>query len=182
MKTEFLKAMGLTDEQIADIMKENGKDVSAAKAKFADYDDLKTQLADAQKKLAEKPAVDADKLQADLDAERAGRAKDRQEFQLRAALEKAGAADADYLLYKLADSAKFDKDGKLEDAENFIKAAREAHPTMFRQEPAYSPAGGSGEAVKNPWKKETFNLTEQGRIYKENPAQAKELMAAAGAE
>ncbi|BDR66980.1 scaffold protein [Clostridium tetani] len=32
----------------------------------------------------------------------------------------------------------------------------------------------------NPWKKDTFNLTEQGKILKENPARAKELASAAG--
>ena len=40
--------------------------------------------------------------------------------------------------------------------------------------------GGSSEpAVKNPWKKETYNLTEQGRILRENPELAKTLQAAA---
>lgn len=33
--------------------------------------------------------------------------------------------------------------------------------------------------AKNPWKKETFNLTEQGRIIRENPDLAKQLMAQA---
>lgn len=32
----------------------------------------------------------------------------------------------------------------------------------------------------NPWKKDTFNLTDQGKIFKENPDQAKQLMAQAG--
>lgn len=32
----------------------------------------------------------------------------------------------------------------------------------------------------NPWKKETFNLTEQGKVFKENPEQARQLMQAAG--
>lgn len=32
----------------------------------------------------------------------------------------------------------------------------------------------------NPWKKDSFNLTEQGKIFKENPEQAKQLMAQAG--
>ncbi|WMJ79543.1 phage scaffolding protein [Clostridium sp. MB40-C1] len=32
----------------------------------------------------------------------------------------------------------------------------------------------------NPWKKESFNLTEQGKIFKENPEQAKQLMVQAG--
>lgn len=43
-----------------------------------------------------------------------------------------------------------------------------------------SPAtGSSGAAVVNPWKKETRNLTEQGRIFKENPVLAEKLKAAA---
>ena len=37
------------------------------------------------------------------------------------------------------------------------------------------------EGEKNPFKKETFNLTEQGRLYKEDPAKARKLAAAAGA-
>ncbi|KOC49984.1 phage scaffolding protein [Clostridium botulinum] len=32
----------------------------------------------------------------------------------------------------------------------------------------------------NPWKKDSFNLTDQGKIFKENPEQAKQLMAEAG--
>lgn len=37
--------------------------------------------------------------------------------------------------------------------------------------------GGSG-GQKNPWKKETYNLTEQGKILKEDPDLAKQLIAA----
>lgn len=122
---------------------------------------------------------DVAQLRADLETERAGRVKDRQTYQLRAALERAGAADADYLLYKLSDSAKFDKDGRLEDEAQLVKAAREAHPALFQTGQAYSPAGGAA-AVANPWKPETFNLTQQGEIFKRDPAQAREWMAAAG--
>lgn len=32
----------------------------------------------------------------------------------------------------------------------------------------------------NPWKKDSFNLTDQGKIFKENPEQAKQLMTQAG--
>ena len=39
--------------------------------------------------------------------------------------------------------------------------------------------GGSGD--KNPWAKDSFNLTEQGKIYKADPARARELAKAAGA-
>lgn len=40
------------------------------------------------------------------------------------------------------------------------------------------PGGGSGK--KNPWKTDSFNLTEQGRTMKENPALAKALIIEAG--
>lgn len=39
---------------------------------------------------------------------------------------------------------------------------------------------GSGGGKSNPWAKETFSLTEQGRLYTENPAQAKALAAEHG--
>lgn len=40
-------------------------------------------------------------------------------------------------------------------------------------------AGGSPSGIKNPWSKEYFNLTEQGRILRENPELAKQLIASA---
>lgn len=42
-----------------------------------------------------------------------------------------------------------------------------------------NPGGGSGGAQINPWKKETFNLTEQGRLLRENPELARQLQAQA---
>jgi hypothetical protein len=41
---------------------------------------------------------------------------------------------------------------------------------------AAAPPGASG---KNPWSKDTLNVTEQGRIYKENPQKAEQMRAAA---
>jgi hypothetical protein len=38
----------------------------------------------------------------------------------------------------------------------------------------------NGANVKNPWKKETHNLTLQGKIVQENPTLAKRLKAEAG--
>lgn len=40
--------------------------------------------------------------------------------------------------------------------------------------------GGQDHDIKNPWSKEHFNLTEQGRIMRENPALAARLKAEAG--
>ena len=45
-----------------------------------------------------------------------------------------------------------------------------------------SPAEGRDQSpggIKNPWSKEHFNLTEQGRILRENPDLAKQLQAQA---
>jgi hypothetical protein len=40
--------------------------------------------------------------------------------------------------------------------------------------------GGSGGTEHNPWKQETLNFTEQGRILRNDPEKAKKLMAEAG--
>lgn len=60
MKTEFLRALGLTDEQVAEVMKENGKDVEKAKAKFSEYDNLKKQLSDANATIKSYTDMDID--------------------------------------------------------------------------------------------------------------------------
>lgn len=44
MTREQLKEMGLSAENIDVIMKENGKDIERERAKFADYEDVKSQL------------------------------------------------------------------------------------------------------------------------------------------
>ena len=44
MKRDFLKELGIAEEAIDKIMAENGRDIEAAKAKYADYDDVKGQL------------------------------------------------------------------------------------------------------------------------------------------
>ncbi len=39
--------------------------------------------------------------------------------------------------------------------------------------------GGGGSGQTNPWKKDSFNLTEQGRIIRDNPELARQMMAQA---
>lgn len=64
MKTEDLKAQGLTDEQIAFVMAENGKDVKREKDKA---DSFKTQLDTAQETLKGFEGKDFDKLTRERD-------------------------------------------------------------------------------------------------------------------
>lgn len=108
-------------------------------------------------------------------------------YALKEQLTKQGVLDPDYLIYKAGGLEKFnfDKEGKPIGVEEAVKPYKEdatmAH--LFKQEqskPPYNPKDGGAGGVTNPFAKDTFNLTEQGRMLKENPAQAKELAAAAG--
>lgn len=108
-------------------------------------------------------------------------------YALKEQLAKQGVLDPDYLIYKAGGLEKFnfDKEGKPIGVEEAVKPYKEdatmAH--LFKQEqqkPPYNPKDGGAGGVTNPFAKDTFNLTEQGRMLKENPAQAKELAAAAG--
>jgi hypothetical protein len=60
-----------------------------------------------------------------------------------------------------------------------LKAIKESDDYLFEDQPSggtgANPAGG-GTARKNPWKKETFNLTEQAKILSENPTLAAQLL------
>lgn len=87
---------------------------------------------------------------------------------------------------KLAD------DGKVEGLDDQVKALQSSKAFLFVEKevdgkgkftgikPAESKdKGGGGGGQKNPWKKETFNLTEQGRILRDDPDLAKQLQASA---
>ena len=64
MKKEELAAIGLTDEQTEKVFALNGKDIEAAKAKFQDYDGLKTQLQEANKTIESFKALDIESIRA----------------------------------------------------------------------------------------------------------------------
>lgn len=108
-------------------------------------------------------------------------------YALKEQLTKQGVLDPDYLIYKAGGLEKFnfDKEGKPIGVEEAVKPYKDdaAMAHLFKQEqqkPPYNPKNGGAGGVTNPFAKDTFNLTEQGRMLKENPAQAKELAAAAG--
>lgn len=105
-------------------------------------------------------------------------------YALKDELAKEGVVDPDYVIYKAGGLEKFsfDKDGKPEKVADTIKPMRDdksmAH--LFKTQGGYDPAGGGSGGAKNPFAKETFNLTEQGKLLQSNPAQAREMAAAAG--
>lgn len=109
----------------------------------------------------------------------------RKEYALKDKLKEAGVTDADYIIYKQGglDKFTFDKDGKVIGLDDVLKPMRESSPHLFKNAGGaggYNPAGGGKPPVNNPFAKETYNLTEQGRLFKQNPEQAKEMAAAAG--
>lgn len=82
--------------------------------------------------------VDVADLQRQLNDERAGRKKDRQNWELRAALTGAGCKDPDYLLFKLGDTVEFAEDGSLKDKDGLLEICKKDFAAMF---PADPPAG-----------------------------------------
>lgn len=108
-------------------------------------------------------------------------------YTLKEQLSKSGVLDPDYLIYKQGglDKFNFDKEGKPIGIDDVLKPLKEdktlAHLFQSgKNGTEYNPAGGGNYTGKNPFAKESFNLTEQGKLLKENPAQAKELASAAG--
>ncbi|GIQ63625.1 scaffold protein [Paenibacillus cisolokensis] len=68
----------------------------------------------------------------------------------------------------------------LRESKAFLFVQKDDNGTKFKgaKPPEGSDKSGGG-GQKNPWSREHFNLTEQGRILRENPELAKQLMAAA---
>lgn len=111
--------------------------------------------------------------------------KTRREYALKDKLREQSVADPDYLIYKHGgvDKFNFDKDGNPIGLEDTVKPYKESIPHIFKtgsQQTNYTPAGGGGGTGKNPFAKDSFNLTEQGKLLKDNPVQAREMAAAAG--
>src|SRR5574344_975585 len=89
MKRDFLEGLKLEAEVIDKIMKENGKDIESAKAKFADYDDIKQQLETANATMEK--FKDYDQTKADVEKYKAELEKSQEESAAKiAAMESSG--------------------------------------------------------------------------------------------
>lgn len=66
--------------------------------------------------------------------------------------------------------------------EEWLEQQRETRPHWFPNPKGAGSQGnkGGGHLSDNPWKKESFNLSQQGRLIKENPALAAQMKAEAG--
>lgn len=160
-----------------------------------DYNDKAKELATANETIKDLKKNNADNAElqkkiTDYETEISGlktaAANTAKEYALKDKLKEAGVSDVDYIIYKQGglDKFTFDKDGKPIGVEDILKPMQEASPHLFKAaggSGGYDPnAGGAGGGQKNPFAKETYNLTEQGRMLRENPAQARQMAAAAG--
>lgn len=150
---------------------------------------LNTTIGDLKKNNADNETLQTTiaNLQGELKKQQTASEEIAKTYALKEQLTKQGVLDPDYLIYKAGGLEKFnfDKEGKPIGVEEAVKPYKEdaAMAHLFKQEqqkPPYNPKDGGTGGVTNPFAKDTFNLTEQGRMLKENPAQAKELAAAAG--
>lgn len=200
-KQQFLD-LGLTDEQATKAEAESKKELESyiPKTRFDEVNEAKKQLdkdikaRDTQIEDIKKNAGDNEELKKQIETlqteNKTTKEKyeaDLKDLQISNAIKLAiadKAQDAD-LVSGLFDKSKLilGDDGKITGLDEQLKSLQESKAFLFKTgktETNYNPAGGKQNKGSNPFAKETFNLTEQGKLLKENPAQAKELANSAG--
>lgn len=208
MNREELKALGLTDEQVESVMKSHGKATNDLKEKADSVEGLESQINDYKGQIKERDEqlnvlsekvkdneelasqVNEWKEKNDITATEYKEKLDKQakDFAIETALREAkaknpklakGALDLESITYK---------DGKLIGIEEQLTAVKESDAYLFGED---VPAGLQGRqphpggdnnppSNKNPFSKDHFNLTEQGKLVRENPDEAKQLISQAG--
>lgn len=192
MKKEDLVAKGLTEEQagiaiatfeeaIKNFVPRERLDETTGKLKEANatIEQLKksnTDNAELQQQIAQ--------YKEKIEQLETSEANTRKTYALKEKLAAAGVLDPDYAIFKKGGLEKFtfDKDGNPVGITELVAEIKKDTPYLLKQESSggYNPKAGNTPAGKNPFAKETFNLTEQGRLLRDNPEQAKQLAAAAG--
>jgi hypothetical protein len=200
---ELLKKAGIEegklDGVIADINKELPK-YFIPKDKYNEVAEAKKKLEadlaarDEQLEQLKNAAGNSEELKAQIEQLQAENKKAGEEWQAKLAqmqldfaIEKAlAAAKAKNAkaVKALLDMEKVKLDGdKLLGLDDQLKAIKESDPYLFG-EPGKVGSGtnppGAGNPEANPWKKETWNLTQQGKILLEDPAKATRMKAEAG--
>lgn len=192
MKKEELVAKGLSEEQAQAVMDIWNETIKGFVPKER-FDEVNGKLKEANTTIdtLKKSNADNEELQKQVKEYKekvtileATAANTRKEYALKDKLKEAGVVDADYIIYKQGgiDKFTFDKEGNPVGIDDVVKPLKESSPHLFKTEPGadYKPVGGGTPPSKNPFAKDSFNLTEQGKLLRENPAQAKALASAAG--
>lgn len=144
MERKFLEELGLEKDAIGKILDQNmteiGVYVTRLKNKEIEANTLRDDLTTANNKITDLEKVNVKQLQDDLAAEKVGRAKDKQRWNLQTALQGAGCKDPDYVIWKLGDTVEFADDNSLKDADGLIEAAKETYASQFQT----ASSGGTG--------------------------------------
>lgn len=204
MERKFLEGLELeggvklSKEIIDKIMDENGKDINKAKG---DLEDVQGELKKAKETIKERDKqleglkdVDVEKLNDTIETlkEENKEAAKKHEQELKdikltnaIKLAIAGKVFDEDMAASLFDKSKLvlTDDGKVAGLNEQLESIKKDKSFLFKTDKVdthYDPNGGGAPTGTNPFAKDTFNLTEQGKLLKENPAQAKELAAAAG--
>jgi hypothetical protein len=200
---ELLKKAGIPEDKldstITDINKELPK-YFIPKDKYNEVAEAKKKLEadlqgrDAQLEQLKSAAGNSEELKAQIEQLQAENQKAAEEWQAKMAqmqldfaIERAlAAAKAKNAkaVKALLDMEKVKLDGEqLLGLEDQLKAIKESDPYLFGESGKVGGGTnppGAGNAEVNPWKPETFNLTLQGKILKEDPAKATRMKAEAG--
>lgn len=201
---EYIALLNLDGEakkKATESLKNLLKDSYVEKTKFdeaaAAKSNLETQIKERDKQLdtLKKTAGDKEKLEATIKQlqEDNKSAKTKYETDLKnlridsaVKLKLSGTAQDVDIVAGLIDKTKLivSDDGTVAGLDEQINPLKQSKPFLFKEIKSkggsYDPAGGAGGNTVNPFKKETFNLTEQGKLFKENPALAKSLAQEAG--
>lgn len=202
---EYIASLNLDGEakkKATEGLKNFLKDNYVEKAKFDEAatakSNLETQIKERDKQLEtlKKTAGDKEKLEATIkqlqDENKSAKTKyemDLKNLRIDSAvkLKLSGTAQDVDIVASLIDKTKLivSDDGTVTGLDEQINPLKTSKPFLFKdvklqKNKNYEPAGGNGGNTVNPFKKETFNLTEQGKLFKENPALAKSLAQEAG--
>lgn len=202
---EYIASLNLDGEakkKATEGLKNFLKDNYVEKAKFDETTTAKSNLEmqikerDKQLETLKKTAGDKEKLESTIqqlqEENKSSKTKYEQDLKnLRidsaVKLKLSGTAQDVDIVASLIDKTKLivSDDGTVTGLDEQINPLKTSKPFLFKdvklqKNKNYEPAGGNGGNTVNPFKKETFNLTEQGKLFKENPALAKSLAQEAG--
>ena len=176
MDKESLLKEGLTEEQAGKILAQFLKQEKEHSKAIEEKDSEITKLKAESKANAEKYSQDLKKFNIDS--------------QVELALTKAGAKNnkaVKALLSEFLEKAELDDKGKLKGLDKEIKALQTSDDYLFggttatpKVTKSYVPETSSSDIIETHFTKDNFDLTKLGKIYKENPSQAKALAEQAG--
>lgn len=197
---EYIALLNLDGEakkKATESLKNLLKDSYVEKTKFdeaaAAKSNLETQIKERDKQLEtlKKTAGDKEKLEATIKQlqEDNKSAKTKYETDLKnlridsaVKLKLSGTAQDVDIVTGLIDKTKLivSDDGTVAGLDEQINPLKQSKPFLFKNDKqSYEPKVG-GNPINNPFSKEHFNLTEQGKLFRENPQQARALAQAAG--